>query len=566
MAKSNDGGERVIADRYRLRSKLGAGGMGVVWLAWDPHLAREVAVKEVLLPDGLTESQRAEAHARVRREAQSAARVTHPSVVTIHDVLDVEGHPWVVMELIRGRSLQEELSTGGPLDLRRVAAIARELLEAVRAAHAAGVIHRDIKPANVMLTEGDRVTLTDFGIATVEGGSTITRTGTLVGSPEYMPPERVRGEQATSAADLWSVGVTLYAMCEGASPFHRESVTAAIAAVLSAPVPPTERAGPLAPLIRGLLDRDPARRLTADQALGLLGESTPSPGRTATADRERQDPPPHPQPPQGPTTPYPSGPVTPRPPGSVTPRPNGPVTPRPGGPSTPHPVGGQPTGAMAFPPAGGWSAPAPAPPPGVPPAAGAHTRPGARRSRSGWVGVLLAGGVLGLLALVPLVWLAMYAAVDGPMRGATTYSNAWYAIDHPSDWEVRASNGDDRAVEFTHPDGDAQLHVESWTIEDSDPQSAYEVLVSFDEEAEAGGYETIELVGSAPGFPASWDVAYAEIEYVDGSWTTPGRRLAAHVVVKDGEGYVLVWDVPAHAATDYQGLHRSILDSFEPRA
>ncbi|ASU82518.1 serine/threonine protein kinase [Nocardiopsis gilva YIM 90087] len=573
MAKSNDGGERVIAARYRLRSKLGVGGMGVVWLAWDPHLAREVAVKEVLLPAGLTESQREEAHARVRREARSAARITHPSVVTIHDVLDVEGHPWVVMELIRGRSLQEELSAGGPIAPQRAAAIARELLEAVRAAHAAGVIHRDIKPANVMLTEGDRVTLTDFGIATVEGGSSITRTGTLVGSPEYMPPERIRGDQAAGAADLWSVGVTLYAMCEGASPFRRDSVTAAIAAVLSAPLPPTERAAPLAPLIRGLLERDPARRLTADQALALLGEAGSPAGGAPVAEpaQQPQSQPPAATYPQGPTTPSPSGPVTPPPNGPVTPRPSGPITPRPNGPVTPHPAdpstpnpaggphAGPPTGPMRSAPTGAWPTPY------------AEFTAQAQRTnppRGFGIGtVLLGGGAIAVVLAVLLVVMFVMYAQNGPLSDARTYTNQWYAIDYPSDWEGRTDSANERFVEFTHPDGDAWFFVDSWSVEEGDPETAHDWLVFFEEEGEVPeSYETIDVVESAPGFPASWDVAYAEGDYVDGDQTTPGRRLVAHVIVSDREGYVLAWNVPAHEATDYQGLHRSILDSFEPRS
>ncbi|GAB2499161.1 serine/threonine-protein kinase [Nocardiopsis aegyptia] len=269
---SNSDSEHIVADRYVLRRELGRGGMGVVWEAFDPSLDRVVAIKQVLLPDHFTDEERADAHARVRREAQSAARISHPSVITIHDVFQFEGDPWVVMELVEGGSLQEMLTAHGPLDLETAAAVAESLLKAVRAADAAGVLHRDIKPGNIMMSSDGRVILTDFGIATMEGGPSITRTGALIGSPEYMPPERLEGGPAEHRGDLWSIGVTLFAAVEGTSPFRRDSITAAIAAVMSAELPPMTSAGWLRPVIEGLLERDPDRRLTTGEALDLLRE------------------------------------------------------------------------------------------------------------------------------------------------------------------------------------------------------------------------------------------------------------------------------------------------------
>ncbi|WP_047867863.1 serine/threonine-protein kinase [Nocardiopsis sp. RV163] len=267
---SNSDSERVVADRYVLHRELGRGGMGVVWQAFDQTLDRDVAIKQVLLPDHFTDAERSDAHGRVRREARSAARISHPTVITIHDVFEYDGNPWVVMELVEGGSLQERLDERGALPPDEVAEIAESLLRAVRAANAAGVLHRDIKPGNIMTSLDGRVILTDFGIATVEGGPSITRTGALIGSPEYMPPERLAGGPAEHRGDLWSIGVTLFAAVEGASPFRRDSITAAIAAVMSAPLPPMTRAGRLEPLISGLLERDPDRRLDVDGALALL--------------------------------------------------------------------------------------------------------------------------------------------------------------------------------------------------------------------------------------------------------------------------------------------------------
>ncbi|RKS10834.1 serine/threonine protein kinase [Nocardiopsis sp. Huas11] len=267
---SNSDSAHTVADRYVLRRELGRGGMGVVWEAFDPSLERVVAIKQVLLPEHFTDEERSDAHARVRREAQSAARISHPSVITIHDVFQFEGDPWVVMELVEGGSLQERLKEHGPLDLETAATVAESLLQAVRAADAAGVLHRDIKPGNIMMSSDGRVILTDFGIATMEGGPSITRTGALIGSPEYMPPERLEGGPAEHRGDLWSIGVTLFAAVEGTSPFRRDSITAAIAAVMSAELPPMTSAGWLAPVIGGLLERDPDRRLTVEEALELL--------------------------------------------------------------------------------------------------------------------------------------------------------------------------------------------------------------------------------------------------------------------------------------------------------
>ncbi|WP_017590926.1 serine/threonine-protein kinase, partial [Nocardiopsis ganjiahuensis] len=260
----------TIANRYVLRRELGRGGMGIVWEAHDTALDRVVAIKQVLLPGHFTDAERHDAHARVRREAQSAARITHPTVITIHDVFEYEHNPWVVMELVEGGSLQDTLADTGTLPPHTVADIAQSLLQAVKAANTAGVLHRDIKPGNIMMSTDGRVILTDFGIATMEGGPSITRTGALIGSPEYMPPERLEGGPAEHRGDLWSIGVTLYAAVEGTSPFRRETITAAIAAVISAPLPPMTRAAWLEPVITGLLDRDPDHRLTADQALDLL--------------------------------------------------------------------------------------------------------------------------------------------------------------------------------------------------------------------------------------------------------------------------------------------------------
>ncbi|TDD24077.1 serine/threonine protein kinase [Actinomadura sp. KC06] len=258
--------DRVLAGRYRLESVVGRGGMGTVWRARDETLDREVAVKEVVLPAGLSDGERENRHRRTLREARASARLNHPGVVTVHDVVDEDDRPWIVMELVRARSLQEIVEEDGPLPPARAAAVGRQIAGALRAAHAIGILHRDVKPANVLVAHGDRAVLTDFGIAQLAGDATLTGTGLLIGSPAYMSPERVNGDPAIPASDLWALGATLYAATEGHAPHHRGDPMAVLAAVMTQDVPPPRNAGPLAPVLTGLLERDPVRRMSGERA------------------------------------------------------------------------------------------------------------------------------------------------------------------------------------------------------------------------------------------------------------------------------------------------------------
>ncbi|MFI6812793.1 protein kinase [Nonomuraea sp. NPDC050328] len=261
--------DRQVGRRYRLIEPLGEGGMGIVWRAHDEFLDRPVAVKEVRYT-GVGEAKRAELNARTIREARAAGRLDHPGVVVVHDVVEEDGRPWIVMQLVPSRSLAEVVRSGGPLPVGHVAHIGLQVLGALRAAHATGVLHRDVKPENVLLADDGRVVLTDFGIATLEADAGLTATGNLVGTPAYMPPERLNGLPATPASDLWSLGATLYAAAEGVPPFRRDSWAATVAAVLrDAPEPP-RLAGPLAPVIMGLLKGDPATRMGADEVQARL--------------------------------------------------------------------------------------------------------------------------------------------------------------------------------------------------------------------------------------------------------------------------------------------------------
>ncbi|MFV2108932.1 protein kinase domain-containing protein [Micromonospora sp. LOL_015] len=261
---------QLVADRYRLVEPLGQGGMGRVWKARDEVLHRDVAIKELVPPPGLTDQERREMRERSLREARAIARLNHINVVRVFDVLRTDGDPWIVMEYVPSRSLQDVLAQNGPVPATRAAEIGLGVLGALRSAHLSGVMHRDVKPGNVLLGHDGRVVLTDFGLATVPGDPNVTRTGLVLGSPAYIAPERARTGSAGPEGDLWSLGATLYAAVEGQSPYARQTAIATLSALATEPPPPARRAGPLKPVLAGLLRKDPYTRMKADEAERLL--------------------------------------------------------------------------------------------------------------------------------------------------------------------------------------------------------------------------------------------------------------------------------------------------------
>ncbi|WP_066374485.1 serine/threonine-protein kinase [Herbidospora mongoliensis] len=263
-------GER-LASRYLLLRPLGAGGMGTVWLARDEMLDREVAVKELRVPEGMGGRERAELVTRVMREAEVTARLRHPAVVAVHDVLVEDGRPWIVMERLNGRSLSAEIAAHGGLQPGAVAEIGARMVDALSAAHAHGVQHRDVKPGNVFLTSDGRVVLTDFGIARQADTTNLTGDGMLIGSPGFIAPERLEGHPGGPAADLWSLGATLYTALEGEAPYRGNHIQV-IQDTLTAPVPVPRTAGPLGTLVAWLMARDPADRPDAATAVRLFEE------------------------------------------------------------------------------------------------------------------------------------------------------------------------------------------------------------------------------------------------------------------------------------------------------
>ncbi|BAJ28910.1 MULTISPECIES: serine/threonine-protein kinase [Kitasatospora] len=263
---------RLLAGRYALGERLGRGGMGTVWRARDEMLDREVAVKELTVSH-LSEEDLEILQSRMKREARAAARIKHPGVITIHDVLEQDGRPWIVMELVDGRALSDVISQDGTLTPREAADVGLQVLAALHRGHQLGVLHRDVKPANVLLEHGTgRVVLLDFGIAKFEGAMDITRPGDLVGSPDYLAPERAQGQRPGPASDLWALGATLFHAVEGESPFRRDNPLSTLTAVVDEPLPTPARAAGLGPVLAALMAKDPAERPGADEAGRMLRE------------------------------------------------------------------------------------------------------------------------------------------------------------------------------------------------------------------------------------------------------------------------------------------------------
>jgi serine/threonine protein kinase len=262
----------LVGGRYARREQLGRGGFGIVWRAHDTLLQRDVAVKEVRFPAVLDEQEQNRLREKVLREARAAARLSHPALVTVFDVVEEDGRPFIVMELVDAPTLAQLVASEGPLSDQRAAAIGVEVLDALTVAHQERIIHRDVKPANVMVGANDRVELGDFGIASIIDDPKVTSSGSLAGSPSYMAPEQAQNDGSSAATDLWGLGATLYFAVEGAPPFEKEGPIPTLASVVNDEPREMQRATTLAPLLRDLLQKDPAQRPSVEETRRRLAE------------------------------------------------------------------------------------------------------------------------------------------------------------------------------------------------------------------------------------------------------------------------------------------------------
>ncbi|MEW2046352.1 serine/threonine-protein kinase [Streptomyces sp. NPDC005476] len=578
----------LLAGRYRLADAIGSGGMGRVWRAHDELLHRAVAIKELTAALYVAESDQAVLLARTRAEARAAARINHSAVVTVHDVLEHDGRPWIVMELVEGRSLADAVKEDGRVEPAEAARIGLWVLRALRAAHSAGVLHRDVKPGNVLLSDDGRVLLTDFGIAQIEGDSTITRTGEVVGSVDYLAPERVRGHDPGPSSDLWALGATLYTAVEGRSPFRRTSPLTTLQAVVEEEAADPRYAGPLAPVITALLRKDPAARPDTAEAERLLAEAAdgrrPSgaqayvPTQFGGPDRATGDhslPHPHANPQPHPHThPQPHPQVGPASGASYVPL----------GPEAPTPVPSHPvTGPTAVGPTGmGPGRPAPS------------ERPPRRRRRVLALVVVLAALVGGGTAVAWQKWDegrqsngGSASTSDSPSPSTPAGTNepggegaapgSWHQIDDPlgfglalpKGWErvVYQDDGDLKQIDYTPDGGEHFVRIALDSSPDfSDPyahqvdlEQQLERLVDYDR-------VTLEKNVYRDRAGSEWEYTWTALAK-DTDFPGPRRAIEETYMARGGSEYVIYMSSPAADWATTAKQFTSVLQSWrEPAA
>lgn len=564
MTANQDASGRLLADRYRLVSVLGRGGMGTVWRAVDEVLGRPVAVKELRFAAGVDEDERRRLIARTLTEAKAIARVRHTAAITVYDVVEEDDRPWIVMELVESRSLSEVISTEGVLPPLRAAEIGLELLAVLAQAHRSGILHRDVKPSNVLIGHDGRVVLTDFGIARVEGDPSVTSTGMLVGAPSYISPERARGRVPGAPADLWSLGATMYAMVEGHPPYDKGSALSTLTAVMTEELVPPANGGSLVPVIAGLLRKDPEQRFdeptTRQLLLRVLAEAETEPQLQQPKPTVQPQFQPQPQPqfqPQSGIQPQPA--ARPRP--SARPQRPGPRTATAAGPGydlptqrlrEPAPEGGFDGGSFD----GGGVGTEAMPVPG--PASASLTerlsgpQPGDPRSRRRLARVLVA-----LLALLLVagggVWVAMAQQTKPSL--AAGYERAALpgggTVDIPKGWTITRL-----AADRWRYRGAAGTLVVAWT--GAPGSSALSDLTS-EEARSAGSYPHYRKLQLQSVSFRGWNAA-------DWSWSYTGssgealRSVERDVVVDSQGGYTIDWT--ASAAGWDGSKNRDLLDGF----
>jgi serine/threonine protein kinase len=558
--------ETLVAGRYRIGPCLGTGGMGRVWLARDELLRRDVAIKEIALPFGLTDEEREEMRARTLREARAAARLSHPNVVRTYDVQPGDERPWIVMEYVPSRSLLQVIKENGPLPAKDVAGIGLAVLSALDAAYRAGVHHRDIKPSNVLIADDGRVLLTDFGAAVVdEGEGALTQTGIILGSPRYIAPERAATGVSTLESDLWSLGATLYEAVEGRAPYTRETTIAMLVALATEKPDPVDRAGPLKPVIQGLLQKKPENRMKPAEVEEKLRRIAD----VQNAVRLHQVPP---QRVNGKQVVSPAPVSPPRAPdgngasvrGESSVRLNAlalPAAPeQTGGASRAAPLGPPPVSA---PPATGWSV---------------------SRDRRRWA---LAGGALvAAIAVLAAAFLlngafAKKDNADAGTAGTPTFvpsapvvpaqstspaavstalpagykwynSKGGFHVAWPNGWGIVSQ--DRTSVFLCNPGGPPLVRVREWTPSDPDLGLA---LRREETAAALQKYKRLRMVVSPTQDSAEWEYTYTDAKM-------GAMHALDRVVVANGRSYIVDWQTPARKWTDYMGKMSIVVDRFRP--
>jgi eukaryotic-like serine/threonine-protein kinase len=505
--------ERIARGRYHLLSPIGRGGMGQVWRARDEVLGREVAVKEVIFPDSPSDTERSAMRTRVIREARASARISHPGVVTVYDVLQEEGRAYIVMELLPGRSLSDRVKAEGPLEPREAARIGAEVLAILHAAHTEGIVHRDVKASNVLFTDTGAVKLADFGIASIRDEASITLSGQVFGSPHYMSPEQAAGARSSPATDLWGLGATLFYAVEGRLPFQGDHPLSVLNAVLHEDPPEPRRAGALTPVIGALLRKDAADRPTDEEAARMLAEvADGKPSLAAT----------------------PAAPVDAAAPEAATAR-----------------------------------------EPEAPPVESAepHVEPAPMPSgrRSGWILTLAVLAVLAVGAYVAATLLTRSDDPREPAGAAPTETDAatvpedWemyeeentgWTLAYPPDWEVEPQ--DETMIDFVDPQSGTYLRVDWGDDPGPSPVGAWRTLErSFSDSHD--NYQRVRLVPTTyQGYDAAiWEFTFTE----DGADL---HALDLGFVIGDEYGFALFFQTAEEDWEGSQDLFEQLQASFQP--
>ncbi|WP_425271147.1 protein kinase domain-containing protein [Micromonospora arborensis] len=532
--------------------------MGRVWQARDEMLQRDVAIKELVAPPGLRDDERRELRERSMREARAVARLGHVNVVRVFDVLHSADDPWIVMELVRSRPLHQVLEAEGPMPPARAAHIGLGVLGALQAAHRAGVLHRDVKPANVLLADDGRVVLTDFGLATLPGDPRMTQTGMVLGSPAFLAPERATDGDVGPAADLWSLGATLYAAVEGRTPYQRSSPIATLAALATEPPPPPQRAGRLTPLLEGLLRREPDQRINAEEAERLLRQAATPDEPVAPGNTSGDGPPTRST---ATTTDAPRPKIVPE---FVTAE------------SAPPPVADTPS--PEAPPVAGT--PAPAPVADMPPVAGAPVTGPGRKRRARLIGSIAAAALLVvLLVTASLLNRGLFGGADAGGVAAPAVNPSpiadspvsrelspapagWryyrddprFLVPVPDSWQARR---DGERAEFQEPDGSRVLVVDELRSVPADLVAELRAREAAERKRYAD-YRQVRLAALRyQARAAEWEWTYTD----EGG--TPLHTVRRAFIGHNGHAYSIDWTTSAAEWSASAGIFALITDGFQ---